>query len=428
MMNKTLPLLLMLLISGSLHALEPLNRIVTIVNDDVILESQLKTREAIILAQLQESQTQAPPRSQLRKQILDRLIMENLQLQLAKRSGIKVDDDTLNKALRGMASENNMTLSTFRDKLESEGFNYIIFREQLRDEITMNRVRQQTVENRIQVSEQEIDNLLANTSSFETSGKVFRLSHILISLPEAATPKQVQAAQERAESIIAKLKSGEGFATLAIAESDGQQALEGGDLGWREANKLPSLFIDEVQTLDQGDISALIRNPSGFHIIKVTDSRGDESHEITQSRARHILLKQDAFTSTNDIKTRLEQLRERIVQGDEYAALARAYSEDPGSASQGGDLGWVSPGTMVPEFEKAMDDLQPGEISQPVESRFGWHLIEVLERRTHDNSDEYQRSQAREAIRRRKTDEELETWLRRLRDESYIESNLNPAS
>ena len=426
-MKKTLSLLV-LLVSTSLQAFESLNRIVTIVNDDVILESQLDNRVAIVLSQLQEKNTQIPPRDQLRKQVLDRLIMENLQLQLAKRNGINTDDDTLNNALRSMAKENGMTLSEFRDKLESEGFNYVVFREQLRNEITMNRVRQQMVENRIQISEQEIDNLLASASGMEERDKAYRLAHILISVPDAASPEQLSKARAHAETILAKLRAGEDFAKLAIAESDGQQALEGGDLGWREASKLPSLFTDEVRKLKKGEISDVIRSPSGFHIIKVADSRGGASHDITQTRARHILLKPNAFTTTNDIRTRLEQIRERIVQGDEFEALARAYSEDPGSASQGGDLGWVSPGTMVPEFEKIMSQLQPGEISEPIESRFGWHLIQVLERRRHDNSSEYRRAQAREAIRRRKTDEEMETWLRRLRDESYIEYQLNPAS
>lgn len=428
MMKKPLSLLVLLLVSTPLQAFESLNRIVTIVNDDVILESQLNNRVAIVLSQLQEKNTQIPPRDQLRKQVLDRLILENLQLQLANRNGINTDDDTLNNALRSMAKDNGMTLSEFRDKLESEGFNYIVFREQLRNEITMNRVRQQMVENRIQVSEQEIDNLLASTRSLEERNKAYRLAHILISVPDAASPEQLSKARARAEVILAKLRTGEDFAKLAIAESDGQQALEGGDLGWREASKLPSLFTDEVRKLKKGEISDVIRSPSGFHIIRITDSRGGEAHDITQTRARHILLKPNAFTTTSDIRTRLEQIRERIVQGDEFEALANAYSEDPGSASQGGDLGWVSPGTMVPEFEKVMSQLQPGEISEPIESRFGWHLIQVLERRRHDNSSEYRRAQAREAIRRRKTDEEMETWIRRLRDESYIEYQLNPAS
>lgn len=428
MMNKTLPLLMILLSTGSLHAYEPLNRVVATVNDDVILESQLNNREEIVLGQLKDKQTQMPPREALREQILDRLILENLQLQIAERSGIKVDDDMLNNALRGMARENGMTLSDFRDKLESEGFNYVVFREQLRDEITITRIRQQMVENRIQVSEQEIDNLLANAATQDSSGEAYRLAHILVSVPEAASPKEIEQAQTRADAIMNRLKAGEDFAALAVAESDGQQALEGGDLGWREASKLPSLFSDVVSKLNKGQISEIIRSPSGFHIIKVIDQRGGESHQITQTHARHILLKADAFTSANDIQTRLEQIRERIVQGDDFAALARAYSEDPGSASQGGDLGWVNPGTMVPEFEKTMQQLKPGEISQPVESRFGWHLIQVNERRTRDNSDEYQRAQAKEAIRRRKSDEEMETWIRRLRDESYIELHLNPTS
>ena len=421
MMKSLLLLIALLLVNGRLLALEPLNRIVAVVNDDVIVETQLDNRESLIMKQLQASQTRLPPREALRKQILDRLILENLQLQLAERSGIRVDDETLNNALRSMATENGMTLGEFRDKLESEGYNYVVFREQLRNEIVMTRIRQQMVDNQIKVTDQEVDNMLANVANRGESEREYRLSHILISVPEAASPEDISKARKRAERILAKLKAGADFAQTAISESDSQQALEGGDLGWRKADKLPSIFTDTVAKMSKGQISDLIRTPSGFHIIKVSDIRGEGLHHVTQTHARHILLKPSALLSDKQCKTRLEQIRERIENGDTFETLAKTHSEDPGSASQGGNLGWISPGQMVPEFEKAMEKLKPGEISKPVHSRFGWHLIQVLERRTRDNSAEYLRARAREAIRRRKTDEETEIWLRRLRDESYIE-------
>ncbi len=421
MMKTLLLLIALLLMNGRLLALEPLNRIVAVVNDDIIVETQLDNREAMVMKQLQEKQTRLPSREALRKQILERLVLENLQLQLAERSGIRVDDETLNSALRTMATENGMTLAEFRDKLESEGYNYIVFREQLRNEITMTRLRQQMVDSQIKVTDQEVDNMLANIANSGEGNREYRLSHILISVPEAASPEDISKARKRAEKILAKLKAGADFAQTAISESDSQQALEGGDLGWRKADKLPSIFTDTVGKLDKGQISDLIRTPSGFHIIKVSDIRGEGSHLVTQTRACHILLKPSALLSDKQCITKLEQIRERIENGDSFENLARSYSEDPGSASQGGNLGWVSPGQMVPEFEKAMEKLKPGEVSKPVHSRFGWHLIQVLERRSKDNSAEYLRARAREAIRRRKTDEETEIWLRRLRDESYIE-------
>lgn len=426
---KTPVLLLTLLITSPLQAYEPLNRIVAIINDDVIVESELDRRENLILKQLEETQTRLPPQSVLRRQILDRMVLENLQLQIAERNGIKTDDATLNNALRGMARENGITLEAFRDRLESEGVDYIGFREQLRAEITMNRIRQQMVESRIQVSEQEIDNLLATAATPANDNREYRIAHILVSVPDAASPDEIRQAEKRAAGILEKLKSGADFAQTAISDSDGQQALKGGDLGWRQSDKLPSLFTGVIGTLNKGDISDVIRSPSGFHIIKLTDIRGDlESHQVTQTHVRHILLKTDALTTETEATTKLAQIRERIEQGEDYAALARAYSQDPGSASQGGDLGWVTPGTMVPEFEQAMNRLRPGEISQPVHSRFGWHLIEVIDRRSRDNTAEYRRAQAADTIRRRKTEEEMDIWLRRLRDESYVEYLLNPTS
>jgi peptidyl-prolyl cis-trans isomerase SurA len=412
---------LVLLLSANILLAETLNRVVALVNDDVILESELSSRETMIVEQLRQQQAQLPSRPSLRKQVLDRLVLENLQLQLAERSGIRVDDETLNSNLRNLAKQNGMTLTEFREVLEKDGFDYAAFREEFRDQIIMNRVRQEMVDKRVQVTEQEVDQLLASAASFNDQDREYRLAHILVSVPEAASPEQVQAARKRAEDILSRLSAGADFEQTAIAESDGQQALSGGDLGWRKTGQLPSFFTNVVGQLQRGQVSELIRSPSGFHIVKIMDIRGEERHLIKQTHARHILLRTDALVSEAEAENRLRQLRERIEQGEDFATLARSHSQDPGSASEGGDLGWVTPGEMVPEFEQAMDQLENGQISEPVQSRFGWHLIQVLARREHDDTAEYRRNRARESIRQRKTDEELEIWLRRLRDESYVE-------
>ncbi len=417
----TLLLTLVFMLPGQLLANVPLNHIVAVVNNDVILQSELDNRERLVIEQLQKQDAQLPPRDILRKQVLDRLILENLQLQIAERSGIRVDDETLNANLRSMAKQNGMTLTEFRDILEKDGFDYVAFREEFRNQIIMNKIRQQMVENRVQVSEQEVDNLLASAAEFNDQSREYHLLHILVSLPEAASPEQIQAAKKRAEDILARLKGGADFKQVAIAESDSQTALDGGDLGWRKTGQLPSFFSDVVGQLKPGQISDLIRTPSGFHIVKIEDIRGDEQHTIHQTLASHILLQPDTLVSENEVKTRITQLYDRIIAGDDFAELARAHSQDPGSASQGGELGWVSPGKMVPEFEKAMNELDIGEVSKPIKSRFGWHLIKVLDRRDQDDTEAYRRARVRESIRQRKTDEELEIWLRRLRDEAYVE-------
>jgi parvulin-like peptidyl-prolyl isomerase len=278
---------------------------------------------------------------------------------------------------------------------------------------------------RVEVTEQEVDHLLATAASFNDQNREYHLGHILVSVPEAASPEDVKKGKARAEDIIERLRDGADFESTAIAESDGQQALEGGDLGWRKTGQLPSFFSDVVDELKTGQISNPIRSPSGFHIIKILDIRGDQVHLIKQTKARHILLRPDTLVSEEDVQIRIRQLHERIVQGEDFGTLARAHSQDPGSGSDGGELGWVTPGKMVPEFEKAMDELQVGEVSQPIKSRFGYPLNQGTDRRELDNTEDYQRTRARESIRQRKTEEELEIWLRRLRDESYVEYHLD---
>ena len=410
---------------ASALAAKPLNRIVATVNDNVVLESELINREAMIADQLRQQNAQLPSETALRKQVLDRLIIENLQLQLAERSGVRIDDETLNKNLQTMARQNEMSLDEFRQVLEKDGFNYVAFREQFRNQLTMNRIRQQMVNSRVEVTEQEVDHLLATAASFNDQNREYHLGHILVSVPEAASPEDVKKGKARTEGILERLRDGADFESTAIAESDGQQALEGGDLGWRKTGQLPSFFSDVVGELKTGQISNPIRSPSGFHIIKILDIRGDKLHLIKQTKARHILLRPDTLVSEEDVQIRIRQLHDRIVQGEDFGTLARAHSQDPGSGSDGGELGWVTPGKMVPEFETAMDELKVGEVSQPIKSRFGYHLIQVTDRREQDNTEDYQRTRARESIRQRKTDEELEIWLRRLRDESYVEYHLD---
>ena len=416
---------LILAFQASTLAAKPLNRIVATVNDNVVMESELNNRETMITDQLREQNAKLPSDAALRKQVLDRLIIENLQLQLAERSGVRIDDETLNKNLQTMARQNDMSLDEFRQVLEKDGFNYVAFREQFRNQLTMNRIRQQMVDSRVEVTEQEVDHLLATAASFNDQNREYHLGHILVSVPEAASPEDVKKGKARAEDMVKRLQDGADFESTAIAESDGQQALEGGDLGWRKTGQLPSFFSDVVGELKAGQISNPIRSPSGFHIIKILDIRGDDRHIIEQTKARHILLRPDTLVTEEDIKIRIRQLHDRIVQGEDFGTLARAHSQDPGSGSEGGELGWVTPGQMVPEFENAMNELKVGEVSQPIKSRFGFHLIQVTDRREQDNTQDYQRTRARESIRQRKTDEELEIWLRRLRDESYVEYHLD---
>lgn len=401
-----------------------IDRIVAVVNDGVILESELQSFLAGVKAQIRSRGANLPPEDVLRRQALERLVMQKLQLQTAEETGIRVDDETLNQAVLSIAQRNNMSLDQFRRALEADGYSFAQFRENIRDEILIGRLQQRNVDERIQVSDQEIDNLLANQRAQVGEGKTYHLRHILVAVPEAASPEQIQAARDKAERVLSQLRGGADFRQTAIALSDGQQALEGGDLGWFPEDRLPSLFSDVVPKLESGQISDLLRSPSGFHIVQLAETKGAESHMVRQTHARHILLRTNEVLSDDAARTRLEQLRSRIVGGDDFADLAKAHSDDPLSARQGGDLGWLNPGDTDPNFEEAMDQLPVGAVSEPFKTRFGWHLLQVLDRREQDDTKEFRRSQAREQIRARKRQEALELWLRRLRDEAYVETRL----
>ena len=417
-------------ISAQTHADKPvaqeIDHIVAVVNDDVISYTELEKRMHLVKQQLQRRQAKLPPDDVLRKQILEQLIMERLQLQVAERVGIRVDDESINKVVSNIARENHLTLEQFRDVLASEGYNFADFRNNIRKDITINQLRKRRVENRVTVTEQEVDNYLISMANQRGSNDEFHLGHILIGVPEAASPQQIQAAKQKAETILARLRLGADFAETAIAESGGQRALEGGDLGWRKAGQMPTLFAETVINMRVGDISDLIRSPSGFHIIKLLDRRTTEQrHTIEQTLARHILIRPNEVVSNEEAKQRITRLYERILAGADFAQLARASSDDTASAVNGGSLGWVNPGAMVPEFEEQMNKLQPGQISKPFETQFGWHIVQVMARRQRDDTQQFERMQARQLIGKRKSEDAVENWLREMRSEAYVEYRLN---
>jgi len=401
-----------------------LDRIIAVVNDDVIMKSELEERLRTIEGQLQEQGTPVPPRTILEKQVLDRLILTKLQVQMADETGIRVDDETLNRTISNIAADNKVSLDEFRKILEADGYSYEKFREDIRGEILISRLRQRQVDNRVVVTEREVENYLATQ---EQQGEVeieYRLRHILIALPDAPSARQMEEAQTRAQHVWDELKAGGDFVQLAATYSNGPQALDGGDLGWRKAGQVPTLFADFVAGMQKGDISEVIRSPGGFHIIKLDDVRDSQKVVVTQTHARHILIRPDELVKTEDAKLRLEQLRLRISGGDDFAELAKGHSHDSVSAAEGGDLGWTSPGDLDPDFEQVMNALKPGEVSQPFQTQYGWHIVQVLERREHDSTEDVKRAKARDAIRARKLDEARDSWLREMRDEAYVEYRL----
>ncbi len=398
-----------------------LDRIVAVVNNEAITQYDLNDRVKLTTQQLKHQGTPLPPREVLEKQLLERLITDRIQLQFAKETGVRVDDAQLDKTLQRIAQQNNLSLEAFRATLEKDGVSFAQFREEIRNEVILERLREREVDNKTSVTESEIDNHLSTRATQLGGEEEFNLAHILIRVPEQASPEQVKEKLARAELALNALKAQANFGQIAATYSDAPDAMQGGQLGWRTGSRLPALFTEAIQKLQPGDNTAILRSPNGFHILKLLDRRGKDTPMIVQqTHARHILIKTNETVSETDAKQRLLQVKERLDNGGNFAELARQYSED-GSASKGGDLGWLSPGTTVPEFEHAMDALKPGQISQPIHSPFGWHLIEVLERRQEDVSKERQRLMARQELRARKIDEGYESWLRQLRDQAYVE-------
>jgi peptidyl-prolyl cis-trans isomerase SurA len=406
---------------------EPLeaDRIVAVVGDEVITYYELRTRLKSALQQLQKQGTPLPPQDVLERQMLERVIMERVQLQFARDSGLRIDDSQLDQAISRIAAGNKMTQQQFRQALEKDGVIYAKFREEIRSEMIMVRLREREVESRLVISEGEIDLYLANQKASAGGGEEYQLAHILLRAPESATPEQLQKLRQRGEQALKRARAGENFAELVAAFSDAQDALQGGNLGWRPLDRLPQLYAETASRLQPGEISDLLRSSAGFHIVKVLGKRGGKAQaSVQQTRARHILTRVNEVVSEAEARRKMEALRERIVNGADFAELARTQSQD-GSAAKGGDLGWLNPGDTVPEFERAMDALKDNELSPVVQSPFGMHLIQVLERRQRDVSEDRQRAAARQALRERKLDEAYQDWLRQLRDRTYVENRLD---
>jgi len=398
-----------------------LDRVVAIVNNDVITNNELNDRVHQIKQQLAQKHTQLPPDAVLRKQVLGRMILDQIQLQLAKSVGIRVDDEQLNRVIENIAKQNQMNLDQFRQVLERQGYPFAKFREAIRKEVIIGQLRKNKVDNQVYVSEQEVENQLDKMGDQSKLDAEYHLANILIPVPETASPEQIEAAKQKADSVYTQLNLGADFAKTAISVSADQHALQGGDLGWIKQGQLPTAFAEIIPAMKPGEITKPVRSASGFHIIKLIDTRTEnQKHIVEQTLARHILIKTSEIMTNRDAKQKLERLRNEILSGRDFGAVARASSDDTGSAADGGNLGWVSPGAMVPEFEEQMKKLKPGEISQPFQTRFGWHIVQVMSRREHDDTKAYLRAQAHQQIQQRKIEEETENWLRRIRDEAYV--------
>lgn len=429
--KHTLHLLLLssaLLMAGQFNAhaagVVKLDRIVAVVDQTVITEQELESRIATVTAQLKKQGTELPEESILRKQILERLISDTLQIQYAAQIGLKVDDNQLDKTIERIAEQNQLSLTEFSEALAKDGISMRKFRADIRNEITIARLREREVDGRVNVSESEIDNYLTSQASRNENQDEFEISHILIRTPEEGATEDIQKAKAKVDKAVNELKSGTSFAKVSASFSDAPNALEGGNLGWKSGAQMPALFLDALKNMQSGEISPVLRSPNGFHILKLTNKRGGNSPlVIQQTHARHILIKLSEVMSDNEAKQKMDVIKERLDNNEKFEALARQYSEDS-TASNGGDLGWVNPGDTVPQFEKAMNDLKDNQISQPVRSQFGWHIIQVIERRSQDMSKESARMKARQEIRGRKADEAYQDWIRELRDRAYVELRL----
>jgi peptidyl-prolyl cis-trans isomerase SurA len=401
-----------------------IDRIVAIVDQTVVTEQELESRIRTVTAQLQKQGTELPAENILRKQILERLISDTLQLQYAAQSGLKVDDSQLDKTIERIAEQNQLTLTEFADALAKDGVSMGKFRADIRNEITIARLREREVDSRINVSESEIDNFLTTQASSNENQDEYEIAHILIRTPEEGATEDVQKAKAKVDEVIKALQAGTNFAKVSASFSDAPNALEGGSLGWKSSTQMPALFLDALKNMQVGSVSEVLRSPNGFHILKLISKRGGSSPlVIEQTHARHILIKLSEVTSENDGKKKIDLIKERLDNGEKFEVLARQFSED-GSASNGGDLGWVNPGDTVPLFEKAMNELKDGQISSTVRTPFGWHVIQVLERRKQDMSKEAARLKARQEIRKRKSEEAYQDWVRELRDRAFVELRL----
>ena len=422
--------LALLLMSSGVHAQtqelstrgQQIDKIAAVVNEGVVLKSQVDQQYEAVVARLKGQEGQMPPAQVIRQQVLERLVLQEIQAQRAERLGIAVSDEMLNSALRDVAQRNGIPFDQMPMAMARQGVDYAAYREDMRREIALSLLRQRDVLTRIYVSPRELEQALDRQAGQADDNAEYDVSHILLSLPESATAEQMNQVERRAQEIQQRAVAGEDFGQLAITYSQAQSALERGKLGWRRAAQLPQFISEEVVKLEPGQVSPPLRTPTGFHIVKLDAVRGgDGPMVVEQVHARHILLRPTEVQDDATTRQRLEDLRERILAGEDFAALASITSEDPGSAAQGGDLGWTGPGTFVPDFDEALGKLQENEISEPFRTQYGWHIVQMLGKRFHDQSDEVRRQRVLTALRESKVDEETELWLRRLRDEAYVE-------
>ena len=423
LIDRLRPVLLgAVLLSGAVHAaVQPLDRVVAIVDNDVVMQSQLDQRVHEVQQTIAKRGGGVPPAGALEQQVLERLIVENLQLQIGERSGIRITDEELNQAIGTIAQRNGMTLDQFRAALAHDGLSFDDAREQVKREMIISRVRQRRVAERIQVSEQEVKNFLNSDLGKMQMSEEYRLANILIPTPEGANSDAIQAAARQVGDVYQQLKQGADFGQMAIARSASENALEGGEMGWRKAGQLPPDFAKLLSSMAIGDITQPIRIPNGFIILKLEEKRGGSKMVRDEVHVRHILLKPSEIRSEAETEKLAQKLYERIQSGEDFGELAKSFSEDPGSALNGGDLNWIDPEALVPEFRQVMNDTPQGELSKPFRSQFGWHILQVLGRRATDSSEKFREQQAVSVLRNRKYDEELQAWLRQIRDEAYVE-------
>jgi len=399
-----------------------LDRVAAVVNDGIVLQSSLDRQVQVVSERLQQAGQQMPPRDILRQQVLERLIVQEIQMQRAARLGIKVPDEQLNETLTEVAQRNNVRFSDLPAALEQQGIDYRSYREDMRREMILGQLRQRDVYSRIYVSPRELEQCVTRTQSSPADTQEYEVSHILISVPSSATPEQIEERTARAQGVQERARRGEDFADLAVAYSDGATALEGGKVGWRKADLLPSVVAELVPGMKPGDVTEVIRTPSGFNIFKLIDVRGAEQAAlVAQVQARHILMMPTAVEDEDTVRQKLSRIRERVLKGEDFAAIASVSSADKGSATRGGDLGWAAPSSFAPEFARQVDALEINQISEPFKTQFGWHIVQLLGRRDYDATADVTRNKCMSQLREARAEEETETWARRLRDEAYVE-------
>ena len=418
-------LLTALLLAPSLQAAPvTVDRVVAVVNKQAITYNELKERVKSVSRQMNAQKIPLPDEAVLENQVLERVVSEQVLLQLAQDTGIRVDDVQLDRMLDRIAQQNNMTVPQFRQALSKDGIDFKQFREEIRNEVIISRLRDREVDSKVTVSDAEIENQIKLQDTQKESSQEYQIAHILLQIPENATPEQIAQLRDKADKAAAEIKKGANFAQVAASYSESPDALQGGDLGWRPAGRIPGLFLEQVEKLKSGEVSPVIKSSKGFHIVKLIDKRKKEEQVVVaQTHTEHILVRTTEVVSEQDAKQLIERVQDRLRQGAAFEDMARQYSED-GSAAKGGDLGWINPGDTVPEFEQAMDALQPGQVSAPIKTQFGWHLIKVLERRNQDVSADRLRNSIRQAIRARKADENFVDWARQQRDRAYVEIKL----